>query len=92
MNVIYVDDEKPAIDNLRLTTEKFQEIDLLHTFQSGEEALQFARENVVVAVSVTVWALFFRGANAALSPDYAPQGEEENISVLTGLTRMEMRT
>lgn len=49
MNVIYVDDEKPAIDNFRLTTEKFQEIDLLHTFQSGEEALQFVRENVVDA-------------------------------------------
>lgn len=47
MNIIYVDDEKPAIDNFRLTTEHFPEIKLLHTFQDGKEALKFAKENVV---------------------------------------------
>lgn len=49
MNVIYVDDEKPAIDNFRLTVKNFKEIDTLNTFQNGEEALAFARENVVDA-------------------------------------------
>lgn len=49
MNIIYVDDEKPAIDNFRLTTRNFPEIDTLHTFQSGEEALAFAKENIVDA-------------------------------------------
>ena len=49
MNVIYVDDEKPAIDNFRLTIKNFKEIDTLHTFQSGEEALAFAKENLVDA-------------------------------------------
>lgn len=41
MNIIYVDDEKPAIDNFRLTVANFPEINTLHTFQSGEEALAF---------------------------------------------------
>lgn len=47
MNIIYVDDEKPAIDNFRLTTEHFPEIQELHTFQEGKEALGFVEENVV---------------------------------------------
>ena len=47
MRVIYVDDEKPAIDNFRLTTANFSEIRTLHTFQSGKEALDFAQENPV---------------------------------------------
>lgn len=49
MHVIYVDDERPAIDNFRLTTAHFSEIRSLHTFESGEEALAFARENTVDA-------------------------------------------
>lgn len=49
MRVIYVDDEMPAINNFRLTVENFPEIRELHTFQSGEEALAFARENLVDA-------------------------------------------
>lgn len=49
MHIIYVDDEKPAIDNFRLTTANFPEISTLHTFQSGEEALQFSGENTVDA-------------------------------------------
>lgn len=47
MHIIYVDDERPAIDNFRLTVANFPEIKELHTFQSGEEALDFARENTV---------------------------------------------
>lgn len=47
MHIIYVDDEKPAIDNFRLTVEHFSEIKELHTFQNGEEALQFARNHTV---------------------------------------------
>lgn len=47
MNLIYVDDEQPAIDNFRLTTADFSEISQLHTFQNGEDALRFVDENVV---------------------------------------------
>lgn len=47
MNIIYVDDEKPAIDNFRLTVENFPEIGTLHTFQSGMEALTFAEQHTI---------------------------------------------
>lgn len=47
MNLIYVDDEQPAIDNFRLTTADFSEVEQLHTFQSGEEALRFVDNNIV---------------------------------------------
>lgn len=47
MNVLYVDDEKPAIDNFRLTTADFPEIRSLHCFQRGEDALAFAGQNTV---------------------------------------------
>lgn len=47
MKIIYVDDEMPAIDNFRLTVEHFSEVKELHTFQSGEEALQFAESHTV---------------------------------------------
>lgn len=49
MRIIYVDDEKPAIENFRLTVANFAAIDELNTFQSGEEALDFVRENTVDA-------------------------------------------
>lgn len=47
MHLIYVDDEQPAIDNFRLTTVGFAEIDEPYTFQSGEEALQFVDTHVI---------------------------------------------
>ena len=47
MHVVYVDDEKPAIDNFRLTTENFPEIRSLHTFESGEAALAYAKDHTV---------------------------------------------
>lgn len=47
MNVLYVDDEKPAIDNFQLTTAEFSEIRSLHTFQRGEEAPDYARSHAV---------------------------------------------
>lgn len=49
MKVIYVDDEKPAIDNFRLTVGNIPEIGTLNTFQSGEDALAFAEDNVIDA-------------------------------------------
>lgn len=49
MNVIYVDDEQPAIDNFRFTTVGFSVIETLNTFQSGEAALKFAAQNTVDA-------------------------------------------
>lgn len=47
MHIIYVDDEIPAINNFRLTVENIEEIKKLNTFQSGEEALEFAKFNTV---------------------------------------------
>lgn len=47
MNIIYVDDEKPAIDNFQLTVANFPEIKELHTFQNGKEALEFAKDHTV---------------------------------------------
>lgn len=49
MRIIYVDDEKPAIDNFRFTVKSFPEIKELNTFQSGEEALEFAKGHTVDA-------------------------------------------
>lgn len=36
------------------------------------------------AVCVTVWALFFRDNGPALTPDYAPQQEEQNAQTIPG--------
>ena len=47
MNVICVDDEKPALDNFRLTVQDFPEIDNLYLFQKGEDALKWVQENHV---------------------------------------------
>ncbi len=49
MRIIYVDDEMPAIDNFRLTVANFPEIKTLNAFQTGEEALAFAKEHTVDA-------------------------------------------
>lgn len=47
MHIIYVDDEKPALDNFRLTTAKFTEIASLELFQNGEEVLEFAEDHTI---------------------------------------------
>ena len=47
MRVIYVDDERPALDNFRLTAAKFPEITSLDMFQDSRKALEFARTNTV---------------------------------------------
>jgi len=49
MHIIYVDDEKPALDNFRLTTANFSEIAHLEMFQDGNMALDFARTHTVDA-------------------------------------------
>lgn len=36
----------------------------------------------VIAICVTVWALFFRDSGPALAPDYAPQEEEQNAETI----------
>ena len=38
----------------------------------------------VVALCVTIWALFFRNTGPALAPDYAPQEEEQNAETIEG--------
>lgn len=47
MRIIYVDDEKPALDNFRLTVAKFSEISHLDMFQDGSKALEYVEKNVV---------------------------------------------
>ena len=44
MHVICVDDERPALDNFRLTVAPFLEIESLQLFQEGKAALDWARE------------------------------------------------
>lgn len=36
----------------------------------------------VIALSVTVWALFFRESGPVLAPDYAPQEEEQHAETI----------
>ena len=47
MHIIYVDDEKPALDNFWLTVKDFPEIESLHLFQKGEEAIDWVMKNHV---------------------------------------------
>lgn len=49
MIIIYVDDEKPALDNFCLTVRNFPNIKDLQLFQSGKEALEYAKKNQVDA-------------------------------------------
>lgn len=74
MNIIYVDDEKPAIDNFRLTTKNFPEIKELHTFQNGKEALEFAKEQVVDAAFLDMEMPGLHGLELAKTlKEYDPQ-------------------
>lgn len=59
----------------------------------GKYASQKAKSNLlisillvitVVALCVTVWALFFRDTGPALAPDYAPQEEEQHAETIPG--------
>ena len=47
MNVIYVDDEMPALDNFRMTVKDFPFVKSLKVFLRGEEAIRWASENPV---------------------------------------------
>ena len=47
MRVIYVDDERPALDNFRLTVAAFREVRSLEVFQHGELALKWVRSHTV---------------------------------------------
>jgi len=49
MKIIYVDDERPALDNFRLTVASLLEVKSLHVFQKGEEALAWVTDNPVDA-------------------------------------------
>ena len=45
MRVIYADDEKPALDNFRLTVADFTEIDSLELFQNGDDAVEWMKKH-----------------------------------------------
>lgn len=47
MRVIYIDDEQPNLDNFRHTVKDFPEIKSLDMFRYGEDAVEFAKKNVV---------------------------------------------
>jgi len=47
VRIIYVDDERPARDNFRLTMAALREVSSLELFQYGEDALRWAREHPV---------------------------------------------
>lgn len=44
----------------------------------------------LIAVGVTVWALFFRGPSVVLAPDYAPQELERNAETIAGDSQEKM--
>lgn len=54
MRIIYVDDERPARDNFRLTVAGFTEISGLELFQDGETALEYAKHNIVDAAFLDI--------------------------------------
>ena len=45
MIVMYVDDERPALENFKFTIDKFNDVDELVMFQDGELALEYAKLN-----------------------------------------------
>lgn len=47
MHVMYVDDERPALDNFRLTVASFREISSLNLFQDGQAALAWVQAHTV---------------------------------------------
>lgn len=47
MRLIYVDDEQPNLDNFRHTVKDFPEVKSLDMFTNGEDAVEFAKNNVV---------------------------------------------
>ena len=65
MNIIYVDDEKPALDNFCLTVRNFPNIKDLQLFQSGKEALEYAKKNQVDAAFLDMEMQEMHGLNLA---------------------------
>jgi len=47
MHIIYVDDERPALENFRFTVAKIEEIKSLEMFQDGEEAMEYVQKNTI---------------------------------------------
>lgn len=50
MHIIYIDDERPALNNFQYTVAKFQEITSLNLFQDGNDALEFVKKHMVDVV------------------------------------------
>lgn len=66
MNIIYVDDEKPALDNFRLTVADFAEVRSLQLFQEGEAALEYAAGHSVDAAFLDMEMPGLHGLGLAL--------------------------
>ena len=54
MHVIYVDDEKPALDNFRWTAVGISEIASFHLFQNSEEAYEHVKKQLVDAAFLDI--------------------------------------
>ena len=66
MRVIYVDDERPALDNFRLTVANFPEVESLEMFQDGEAALVYTRDHAVDAAFLDMEMPGIHGLGLAL--------------------------
>lgn len=66
MQLIYVDDEKPALDNFRFTTANFPEITSLTMFQDGSAALEYVKHNPVDAAFLDMEMPGLHGLGLAL--------------------------
>lgn len=65
MQIIYVDDEKPALDNFRLTVASFRDVESVHYFQDGYEAIEWLRNNRVDAAFLDMEMPTIRGLELA---------------------------
>lgn len=65
MRIIYVDDEKPALDNFRLTVASFRDVESVHYFQDGYEAMDWLRSNPVDAAFLDMEMPAIRGLDLA---------------------------
>lgn len=74
MHIIYVDDEKPALNNFKYTVEKFEDLDSVNYFQSGIQALEWVKEHKIDAAFLDMEMADINGIKMAkelkaLNPD-----------------------
>ena len=78
IHLIYVDDEQLALDNFRLTVEKMPEVKSLQLFQTGQEALAWARQHEITAAFLDMEMAAMHGLQLAREL----HAINENISIV----------